>query len=76
MTDDALRQACIKFIDSQPYGMPDINALLAFAKSQRAAGIREEKAEVERIHAGLFDHDRGLEAIQEWCDARAKELES
>lgn len=70
MSDEALRQACAKWLDNQ-YGLrarPDaVESLLRFAKQQQAAGMRM---------AALDAHEN--ETITEFrarCEARAKELE-
>lgn len=96
MSQDPLRQAC-EDVASQLYaidqsatpsnGKPNgwdelwMNALLAFAKAQRAAGVREIIEKLE-LYDGSFDavNEEGclefslLELI-EWLQQRARELE-
>jgi len=49
--------------------------LLAFAKRQRAAGVREAQEALLEAHEPWKHHNDLVAEVTHWCEARAKELE-
>lgn len=78
MTDDELRRECEVFIDekgSQFYSEGLLESLLAFARRQRAAGLREAYREcVNRaMLTGITKSQRKtLKAVAYWCEHQAE----
>ena len=76
MDEQALREACEKWVSENNPREFDFEAFITFAKAQRAAGVREGRDHLSlliEVENGSTDDD--VYTHLKWCEARARELE-